>query len=199
MLIPGGISSSPRPFQSSRIDPPQLALVTFRSGVPELSVDPSDTGHKTVGLDGAKDRSRVGIDLMDLPVAILPDPERPFGPRKPRVTAAARRRDGGKHTAALRIDFLDAILGDLKQVLAVEGCSGMRSDIDRAHCLPACRIEGIQLISGCKPDVLTIIGDSMHAGRRPERGHTHGRFRLLIVSYIHLNQLAAELGVTKSS
>jgi hypothetical protein len=58
---------------------------------------------------------------MDLPAPMLPHPERPFGPREPRVTAAAGRRDRGEYTAGLRIDLLDAILGDLKQVLAVEG------------------------------------------------------------------------------
>jgi hypothetical protein len=63
---------------------------------------------------------------MDLPVPILPHPERPFGPREPRVTAAAGRRDRGEHTAGLRIDLLDAILGELKQVRpskAVPACA----------------------------------------------------------------------------
>jgi hypothetical protein len=32
----------------------------------------------------------------------------------------------------------------------------MRGDIYRAHRLPACRIEGVQLVSGRKPDVLTV-------------------------------------------
>jgi hypothetical protein len=31
-------------------------------------------------------------------------------------------------------------------VPAVEGRSGMRGDIDRAHCLPACTIEGFSLL-----------------------------------------------------
>src|SRR5207248_3817011 len=64
----------------SRIDSPQIALVTFPSGVPELAVDPSDSGDEAVRLDGAKNRPRLGIDLMDLPVPILPHPERAFGP-----------------------------------------------------------------------------------------------------------------------
>ena len=51
-----------------------------------------------------------GIDLMDLPVMILPHPEPAFGPRYARVTAAARRRNRCKHTAGLRIDLLDATL-----------------------------------------------------------------------------------------
>ena len=68
----------------SRIDSPQIALVTFPGAVPELSVDPGDSGDEAVGLDGAKNRPGLGIDLMDLPVPILPHPERPFGPREPK-------------------------------------------------------------------------------------------------------------------
>ena len=160
---PGGMVEPLQNLARSRIDAPHFALVAFPGGVPELSVDPGDPGDEAVGLDGAKNRPGVGIDLMDLPVPILPDPERPFGPREPRVTAAAGRRDRGEHAAGLRIDLLDAILGDLKQVLAVESRSCMRGDIDRAHRLSARRIEGVQLVSGCKPDVLAVIRDSMHA------------------------------------
>src|SRR5262245_17791420 len=99
---------------------------------------------------------------MDLPVPILPDPERPLGPRESRVTAAAGCRDRGEHTAGLRIDLLDATVGDLKQMLAVEGRSCTRSNIDRAHRLPARRIKGVQRISGSEPDELAVIRDSMH-------------------------------------
>jgi hypothetical protein len=101
--------------------------------------------------------------LIDLPVPILPHPERPFGPREPRVTAAAGRRDRGEDHARLRVDLLDAIPGELKQVLAVEGRPGIRGDIDRAQQLPARGIEGVQPVSSSKPDVLTVIRDSMHA------------------------------------
>jgi hypothetical protein len=93
---------------------------------------------------------------------MLPDPERPFGPREPRVAAAAGRRDRGEHTASLRIDFLDAILGDLIQVLAVEGRACMRGDINRAQHLPACRIESVELVSASKPDVPTVKRNAMH-------------------------------------
>src|SRR5437899_10361126 len=146
----------------SRIEPPQIALVTFPGAVPELAVDPGDPGDEAVGLDGAKNRPGLGIDLMDLPAPILPHPERPFGPREARVTAAAGRRDRGEHTAGLRIDLLDSILGELKQVLAVEGRSCMPGDIDRAQHFPARRIEGVQLVSGRKPDVLAVIRDPFH-------------------------------------
>ena len=130
--------------------------------MPELAVDPGDAGDEAVGLDGAQNRPGLGIDLMDLALPILPDPERPFGPGEPGVAAAAGRGDGGEHAAGLRIDLLDAILGDLKQVLAVEGRSGMGGDIDRAQRLPARRIEGVQLVAGGKPDLLAVIGDAMH-------------------------------------
>src|SRR4029453_9225139 len=121
----------------SWIDSPHIALVVFPGAVPELSVDPRDPGAEAVGLDRAKNRPRLGIGFMEFAVAILPPPERPFGPRESRVTAAARRRDRGEHTAGLRVDLLDAILGELEQVLAVEGRSRMRGDVDRAQPFPA--------------------------------------------------------------
>src|SRR5215510_15513821 len=148
-------------LSGSRIDAPHIALVTFPGAVPELAVDPGDPGDDAVRLDGAKDRARLGIDLMDLAVPMLAYPERPFGPRQPRVTAAAGRRDRGHHAAGLRIDLLDAILGDLKQVLAVEGRSRMRGDIDRAHHRSARRIEGVQPVSRRKPDVAAVKRDPM--------------------------------------
>ena len=83
-------------------------------------------------------------------------------PSEPRATAAAGRRDRGEHTAGLRINLLDAILGDLKQVLAVEGRSCIRGDINRAHSLAARRIEGDQLVAGRKPDLLAVIGNPAH-------------------------------------
>jgi hypothetical protein len=137
--------------------------------MPKLSIDPSDPGDEAVGFDGAKNRACLGIDLMDLPVSILPDPKRTFGPRESRVAAAAGRRDRGEHTASFGIDLLDAILGDLKQVFAIESRSCMRRDIYRAHHLSARRIEGIQLVARCKPDVLTVIANSMHAVSSRER------------------------------
>ncbi len=73
------------------------------------------------------------IDLVDLAVPVLPDPERAFRPGESRVAAAAGGRDRVQHAAGLRIDLLDAVLGDLEQVLAVEGRAGMRGHVERAH------------------------------------------------------------------
>src|SRR4029077_403923 len=100
---------------------------------------------------------------MDLPIPILPDPQRPSGPGQPRIAAAAGRWDGGEHMAGLWIDLMDAILGDLKEVLSVECCSCMGGDIDRALHLSARRIESVQLVSRSKPDVLAVIANSVHA------------------------------------
>jgi hypothetical protein len=146
-----------------RIDSPQIAVIAFPGAVPEISVDPGNSGDEAIGFDGAKNRPGLRIDLMDLPVPILPHPERPFGPRQARVTAAAGSRNRGKYAAALRIDLLDAILAELVQVLTVEGRSGMRGDIDRAQNLAARRIEGVQLVACGKPNPLTVIRDSTHA------------------------------------
>ena len=121
----------------SGIDSPQIAFVTFPGAVPKLSIDPGDAGDEAVGLDGAKNRPGLGIDLMDLAVPILAHPERAFGPGEPGVAAAAGRRDRSQHLAGFRIDLPDAILGDLKQVPAVESRSSVRGDIDRAERLAA--------------------------------------------------------------
>ena len=131
--------------------------------MPELAVDPGDAGDEAVGLDGAEDRAGLGIDLMDLAVAVLPDPECPFGPGQPGVAAAAGRGNGGEHAAGRRIDLLDAILGDLKQMRAVERRPGMRGHIDRAQDLPARRIERVELVAGGEPDALAVEGHAMHA------------------------------------
>jgi hypothetical protein len=51
---------------------------------------------------------------------------------------------------------VNAILGDLKQVLAIEGRASMGGDVDRAYRLAGHGIEGVQLVAGRKPDVLTV-------------------------------------------
>jgi hypothetical protein len=145
----------------SSIDLPQFALVTFPGAVPQLAIDPGDACNDAVGLDRPENRSCSRIDLVDLAALMLSHPECPFGPGKTRVTATTRRRDRREHTASLRVDLLDAIPGNLKQVLAVEGRSCMRGDINRAQHLSAHRIEGVQLVSGSKPDMLTVKRNPM--------------------------------------
>ena len=99
---------------------------------------------------------------MDLPVPILTNPKRSFRPREAGVPAAARRRDRGHHTAGDWIDLLDPILGELKQVVAVERRSRMRGDIDRTHSFTARGIKGLQCVAGSKPDTLAVIRDAVH-------------------------------------
>jgi hypothetical protein len=71
--------------------------------------------------------------LVDFSIAILPDPEGSFSPGEPGIAATAGRRNRGEHAATLRVDFLNAIFGDLKQVPAIESCSRMRGDVNRAQ------------------------------------------------------------------
>src|SRR5262249_21682504 len=130
---------------------------------PELAVDPGDAGDHAVRLDGAENLSGLGVNLVDLAAAVLADPERALGPGHSRVTALARRRDGREHPSALRIDLLDAALGDLPQVLAVERRAGVRGDVDRALHRAARRIEHVQLVAGGEPDVLAVVGDAVDA------------------------------------
>src|SRR5213075_3109943 len=69
-------------FAGLRIDSPKLSLGALRRAVPQLVLDPRDTGDKAIRLDRAKYRARLGIDLMNLARAILSHPERPFSPRQ---------------------------------------------------------------------------------------------------------------------
>src|SRR5262249_29459409 len=110
------------------IDSAQVAFVRFPRAMPKFAVDPGDAGHEAVRLEGAKDRAGLRIDLMDFAFAMLPDPEAPFRPGHSRG-AAFGCRDSRDHPAGIRINFLDAIPGDLIQVPAVEGGSRMRGDI----------------------------------------------------------------------
>ena len=57
-------------------------VVALPRTVPELAVDPGDARDEAVRFDRAQNRAGIGIDLVDLPFAILPDPQRPFGPRQ---------------------------------------------------------------------------------------------------------------------
>src|SRR5258708_38679941 len=129
-----------------RIDAPQVAVVAFESGVPELAIDPGDSCNEAVGFDSGKNRTGAGVDLMDLPVPILPHPECPFGPRKPRP-GAPRRGNRCEHAAGVRINLLDAVVRKLEQVMTVKSRSSMGSHIDPADSLPSLSIESLHLVS----------------------------------------------------
>ena len=70
---------------------------------------------------------------------------------------------GLQHPTGLRVDLLDAVFGDLKEVPAVEGRPGMRGHVDRAQHLTAVGIDGLQLVAGCQPDVAAVVRDSVDA------------------------------------
>ena len=118
---------------------------------------------KRFELDGAENRPGRGINLMNFPLPILPDPQRPFGPCEPGVAAAAGRGDRGEHAAGHGIDLLDAILGELIEMPAVEGRAGVGGDADRARLIPALRIEGVELVSGREPDAAAVERNPAHA------------------------------------
>ncbi len=74
-------------------------------------------------------------------------------------------------------------------MLAVEGGSRMSGGIYRRKHLTARGIEGVQLISGSKPDVLSVKRDSMHAvGTRKWTVLTDnfGRFRLTCPAHLSI-------------
>jgi len=159
---PGGISSLSRtsPVRGST----RLKSLSSPSQVPCQSCPSIQVTPVTKRLDSIVRRIRpcLGIDLMDLPVSILPHQSVPSA----HVSPESPPPPGAGIVASTRPVFGSIFWmrssASLKQVLAVEGRSCMRGDIDRAQRLPARRIEGVQLVSSSKPDVLTVIRDSVH-------------------------------------
>src|SRR6185295_19997768 len=94
------------------------------------------------------------IDLVDLPLAVLRDPQRAFGPCESR--GSARRRDRREHAPALRVDLPDRFRGDLEEVAAVEGGPGLRGDVDRADGPAARGIERAHALAVGEPDVRPV-------------------------------------------
>ena len=101
--------------------------------MPQLAVDPGHAGDEAVGLDGAQDGAGVGIDLVDLAIAVLPHPQAALGPRQARVAAAAGRGDRRHDGAGGGIDLVDARFGDLVEVRAVERGAGVAGAVERAR------------------------------------------------------------------
>src|SRR5690348_7999212 len=116
--------------------------------MPKLAVDPGNAGDETIGLDGAQYRSRFGVDLVNLAFAIFADPERPFRPGEARIAAIAGRGNGRNYATGMGIDLLDAAVGDLEQVFAVEGGAGMRGDLDGIERLAVRRVDRVQPVAG---------------------------------------------------
>ena len=175
--MPRGISSRSSTAPLSRVDAADVALVAFPGAVPQLAVDPGHAGDEAVGLDGAQDGAGLGIDLVDLAIAVLPHPQAALGPGEARVAAVAGRRDRRHHVAGGGIDLVDARFGDLVEVRAVEGGAGVAGAVERARELAALGIEGDQLGAGGGPDAAAVVGDAVDAGRRRRRGRTRARSR----------------------
>ena len=119
-----------------------------------------------------------GIDLVDLAVAVLPDPQAALGPGQARVAALAGCRDRGHHVAGGGIDLVDARFGDLVEMRAVERGAGIAGAVERACDLAARRIERDELGAGGGPDALAVVGDAadaLDAGERPVLAHDLGR------------------------
>lgn len=106
--------------------------------------------------------ARLRIDLTDFPASYCPTQSAPLGPDEPRVSSTTGRRNRGEHLARLRIDFLDAILGDLVEMSTVERALRMRGEVDRTQNLPVRRIEGVQPVSAGEPDALSVERDAVH-------------------------------------
>src|SRR5262245_10504056 len=141
-----------------RIDAAQLALLGFQGRVPELAVRPGHAGDEAIRLDRAQDGAGRGVDLVDLARAVLAHPERALGPGEARVAALGGRRDRGDHLARARVDLLDALIGELPQVLAVEGGACVGGDGELADQRAALRVDRDQALAAGEPDTRAVEG-----------------------------------------
>jgi len=99
---------------------------------------------------------------VDLPAAVVADPERAFRPGEAGIAAVAGGGDAGEDFSGRRLDPQDAVLGDLVEMAPVEGGAGMGGDVDRPHQRAALGIDGIERFSGGEPEVLAVVGDAVH-------------------------------------
>src|SRR5262249_31968561 len=124
----GGHLEALKDFTRFRIDAAEVALLGLPGAMPEVAGDPGNARDEASGFNTAQDRAGLGVDLVDLAGAILSNPKRPLGPGQARVAAVGRRRNGGYHLARARIHLLDPVIGELPQVLAIEGSAGLSRD-----------------------------------------------------------------------
>ncbi|MNF72070.1 hypothetical protein D3C84_540360 [compost metagenome] len=130
--------------------------------MPQSPLDEGDTGDKAVGFNGAQDLAVSGVDLVNLAFLILPHPQRAFGPGQSRIAATTGGGNGRKDMSGPGIDFVDAVFGDLEQVLAIKGSAGMGGNVNRAQHLAAVRVQRIDFAIAGKPDLLAIPRDAAH-------------------------------------
>ena len=64
---------------------------------------------------------------------------------------------------------MDAVLGDLIQVLPVKCRTGVSRHVDRANMLARFRVDGHQFVARGEPHLLTVVGNSVHAIAPRER------------------------------
>ena len=177
MFVPGGIAS--------RSSTAPLSASTWRSSLSSPSHVPCHSSPSTKltpvtkRFDSIVRRigARLRIDLQDLAIAILPDPQAALGPRQTRVAALAGRGDRREHVARLRIDLVDARLGDLVEMRAVERGAGVAGAVERARELAALGIERDQLGARGGPHVAAVVRDAVDLARRRRTGRTRARSR----------------------
>src|SRR5690606_3951489 len=143
-----------------RVDVAQFALVALPGAVPQFAIDPAYAGDVSIRFDGAQDVTRGRIDLVDPPILVFAYPEAALGPGQARVRALAGSGDRSQHLAGARVDLVDARLGNLVQVPAIEGSARVADAIDRSHLLASPGVEGEQPGPGGRPYVPAVMGDA---------------------------------------
>src|SRR5262249_50310818 len=155
-------------------------------------IDPRDAGDEAVRLDGAQDGSRLRIDLVDLPLPVLSDPERSLCPGQARVAPTSRSGDRREHLSGARVDLLDPRVGDLPEVLPVERGARIAGALEGAATLAGRRIERAQRVPAREPDQASVEADPGHVGDAGERPVLPDDLRFLL-ALRHGNLLAESL------
>src|SRR5262249_39181161 len=131
-------------------------VLVLPRAVPQLAVDEAHPRDEAVRGDRAQHAAARRIDDVDLALAILADEEEALRPRHAGVAAFARRWNRVHDAAGLGLDLVDALLGDLIEMRAVERGAGVGRDVDRGDGLAARRIERIHPRPSRIPNVLPI-------------------------------------------
>src|SRR5262245_25823861 len=158
-------------FARFRTDAADFALILFQGGMPEFTVNPGNARDVTIRFDRAQDGTGLGVNLVNLAGAVFTHPKRPLGPGQARIAALRRRRDGGDNLARAWINFLNPVVGELPQVLAIEGSAGFGRDRKFADQRAALGIERHDALAPGEPDLRAIEGhavDVVQAGKWAE-------------------------------
>ena len=64
-----------------------------------------------------------------------------------------------------RINLLNRLVRNLEKIAPIEGRTRMSWNLNGLRQLSAFRIERLEFVAGGKPDIVSVVGHTMHVGR----------------------------------